>query len=186
MILASFVVDTISDISSVACVSDLPRATNALRAALLYLSDQPEVMQGLMSPVVNQAARESVRSCYAMLTGIMKTLAGNSASPLRANTSKGDYHAAIRASLNLPLNDDVDGLQSTTTTGEASKTDPYEDFWTLLTQTRPPSPQPLQQIMNGQANSFLGLGTAQPSWPNDFSLDSWQWPDGDFSLQFQS
>lgn len=169
-----------------ACVADLPRATSALRSALLYLSDKPEVMQGLMSPVVNQAARESVRSCYTMVTGIMKKLAGNSASPLKANTSKGDYHAALRASLDLPLNDELLESQPATVSGESRQTDPYEDFWTLLTQTRPPSPQTTKQASAHQDNGFLGMGTAQPSWPNDFSLDSWQWPDGDFSLQFPS
>lgn len=186
VILASFVVDTISSLAAVACVADLPRATNSLRAALLYLSDKPEVMQGLMSPVVNQAARESVRSCYTMLTGIMKTLAGNSASPLKANTSKGDYHAALRASLDLPLNDDMAEPPSATLSGDTRQTDPYEDFWTLLSQTRPPSPQPVHHAAASQDNGFLGLGMSQPSWPNDFSLDSWQWPEGDFALQFPS
>lgn len=124
-----------------------------------------------------------------MLSGIMNTLAGNSSSPLKAHTSKGDYHAAVRASLDLPINSDANEQHSTTTvTGEANQaqTDPYEDFWTLLSQTRPPSPQQQQQTMLGQANGFLGLGSSQPSWPNDFSLESWQWPDGDFSLLPQS
>jgi hypothetical protein len=144
-------------------------------------------MQGLMSPIVNQAAQESVRSCYTMLSGIMNTLAGNSSSPLKAHTSKGDYHAAIRASLDLPLNDDMSERNSTATAaGEDSKADPYEDFWTLLSQTRPPSPQQPQQTMLGQDSGFLGLGSSQPSWPNDFSLESWQWPDGDFSIPPQS
>lgn len=176
--------DTISSNTAVACVADLPRATSALRAAQLYLSDKPDVLQGLMSPVVNQAARESVRSCHAMLAGIMKTLASNSTSPLKANTSKGDYHAAVRSALDLPLADTVDQYQQDPVMGSGSKgEDPYEDFWTLLSQTRPPSPQPLQQFAENQ-DSFLGLGPSQPAWPNDFSLDSWQWPQGDYSLQF--
>lgn len=178
--------DTISSATSVACVADLPRATNALRSALLYLSDKPEVMQGLMSPVVNQAARESVKSCYTMVTGIMKKLAGNSASPLKANTTKGNYHAALRASLDLPLNDDMLELQPAVISGEPRQTDPYDDFWTLLTQTRPPSPQPMHPTAAHQDNGFLGMGASQPSWPNDFSLDSWQWPDADLTLQFPS
>lgn len=108
VILASFVVDAISSETSVPCVADLPQATKALKSARLYLSDKPEVLQGLMSPVVNQAAQESVRSCHAMLTGIMTTLAESAASPLNGNPGKGDYYAAIRTTLDIPLRDTAD------------------------------------------------------------------------------
>lgn len=184
VVLASFVVDAVSSSWTTPCVADLQRATSALRAAQLYLSDKPDVLQGIMSPVVNQAARESVRSCHAMLSGVMKTLANNSTSPLKANTVKGDYHAAIRSALDLPLAETVEAFQQDPPAGSVGVADEsYHDFWALLSQTRPPSPQPLHHY-TGDQDSFLGSGVTQPAWPNDFSLDSWQWPGTEFSAQF--
>jgi hypothetical protein len=182
VILASFLVDTISDEKAIPCVVDLSKATAALRSAHLYLSENPEDSDGLMPHLVNQSAKDSVRSCHAMLTGLMKALAGKTSSPLHVNSAKGDYHSAIRMGLGLPLSSETDPSSvEPASGGEPIKEDPFEDFWTLLSQTRPPSPQPLQQFMNGP-DSILTSAHSQAPWQAQLPLGPWPWSDADLSL----